>query len=226
MKRNGFTLIELLVVIAIIAILAAILFPVFAKARAKARQTACVNNGKNIAMALQMYAQDYDERQPRVWTAAGVSGPNARDWKNDIVPYLKNTQVYICPEKPKQNPGYGYNVWFATNQGIPMAQISFPAKQLLVADVKETPPNGAVDRSMPIGCRFSNGDTRFGADPRHNGGLIGMFADGHTKWLREDNYTSVIAMGAWQQGVTVVCGTGAANSPEVGTYWQPTASSP
>jgi prepilin-type N-terminal cleavage/methylation domain-containing protein len=62
--RKGFTLIELLVVIAIIAILAAILFPVFARAREKARQTSCVSNLKQVALASLMYTQDYDECPP------------------------------------------------------------------------------------------------------------------------------------------------------------------
>ena len=64
MSRRGFTLIELLVVIAIIAILAAILFPVFAKAREKARQTSCLSNVKQLGLGLMMYAQDYDEKLP------------------------------------------------------------------------------------------------------------------------------------------------------------------
>jgi prepilin-type N-terminal cleavage/methylation domain-containing protein len=65
MKRRGFTLIELLVVIAIIAILAAILFPVFARAREKARQTSCLSNVKQLSLGMLMYTQDYDERLPR-----------------------------------------------------------------------------------------------------------------------------------------------------------------
>jgi prepilin-type N-terminal cleavage/methylation domain-containing protein len=68
-SNKGFTLIELLVVIAIIAILAAILFPVFAQAREKARQTSCLSNCKQIGLSLQMYAQDYDETLPN-------AGPN------------------------------------------------------------------------------------------------------------------------------------------------------
>src|SRR5262245_564525 len=91
-KGFGFTLIELLVVIAIIAILAAILFPVFAQAREKARTTTCLSNGKQMGLGLTMYAQDYDERFPRVWTANfGPVNNGARDWKDDIQPYIKNT---------------------------------------------------------------------------------------------------------------------------------------
>ncbi len=87
--RKGFTLIELLVVIAIIAILAAILFPVFARARAKARQAACQSNFKQIGLALAMYYSDYDSRAPHAIFWASVSG--------QIMPYIKNTEIYICP---------------------------------------------------------------------------------------------------------------------------------
>ena len=73
--RRGFTLIELLVVIAIIAILAAILFPVFAKAREKARSASCESNLKQISLAVLMYAQDYDEKFPRDWFVQCVTGP-------------------------------------------------------------------------------------------------------------------------------------------------------
>ncbi len=104
MRRQGFTLIELLVVIAIIAILAAILFPVFARAREKARQTSCLSNLKQIGLAAQMYAQDYDERLSRSATVC---------WGNPILekvpfyvllnPYTKNWKIWTCPS------GYGPN---------------------------------------------------------------------------------------------------------------------
>ncbi|MBD3292214.1 MAG: prepilin-type N-terminal cleavage/methylation domain-containing protein, partial [Armatimonadia bacterium] len=93
--RRGFTLIELLVVIAIIAILAAILFPVFARAREKARQTSCLSNSKQIGTALMMYVQDYDETLP------GYYNPDlpgeANQWYEVIEPYVKNEQIFICP---------------------------------------------------------------------------------------------------------------------------------
>jgi prepilin-type N-terminal cleavage/methylation domain-containing protein/prepilin-type processing-associated H-X9-DG protein len=90
--RSGFTLIELLVVIAIIAILAAILFPVFAKARAKARQTACISNMKQMALGMMMYVQDYDECvMPRaIVTQGGWGTPGHRTWHDFILPYIKN----------------------------------------------------------------------------------------------------------------------------------------
>jgi prepilin-type N-terminal cleavage/methylation domain-containing protein/prepilin-type processing-associated H-X9-DG protein len=114
-RRSGFTLIELLVVIAIIAILAAILFPVFAQARDKARQAACLSNMKQIGTGLIMYAQDYDEilagnHVGAPHNASGDAGTaNAigfldtnpaqvsRNWARDLQPYVKNTGIYICP---------------------------------------------------------------------------------------------------------------------------------
>jgi prepilin-type N-terminal cleavage/methylation domain-containing protein/prepilin-type processing-associated H-X9-DG protein len=101
--RSGFTLIELLVVIAIIAILAAILFPVFAQARDKARQTACLSNTKQIALGVQMYTQDYDELLPVVGDNAQCRGR----WQWQIFPYIKNEQVFTCPNVPS-------NIWRAT----------------------------------------------------------------------------------------------------------------
>ncbi|CUU34860.1 prepilin-type N-terminal cleavage/methylation domain-containing protein/prepilin-type processing-associated H-X9-DG domain-containing protein [Armatimonadetes bacterium DC] len=100
MKRRGFTLIELLVVIAIIAILAAILFPVFAQAREKARQTFCVNNTKQVTLGMLQYLQDYDESFP-FSIYATFQGPNnalcAYTVYHAIYPYLKNADLAGCP---------------------------------------------------------------------------------------------------------------------------------
>ena len=93
-QQRGFTLIELLVVIAIIAILAAILFPVFAQAREKARAAACLSNIKQIGIAQMMYTQDYDERFVTSW-AKGFVG----DYNFNIQPYIKNLDILICPSK-------------------------------------------------------------------------------------------------------------------------------
>ncbi|MES2461888.1 MAG: DUF1559 domain-containing protein [Armatimonadota bacterium] len=96
--QNAFTLIELLVVIAIIAILAAILFPVFAQAREKARQSACLSNNKQIANALMLYVQDYDEALPMgAWSSGSGATAISGRWFRDLYPYLKNVDVYVCP---------------------------------------------------------------------------------------------------------------------------------
>jgi len=118
-RENAFTLIELLVVIAIIAILAAILFPVFAKAREKARQASCSSNLKQIGIALLGYTQDYDEKFPPLYGVGIVNTtPYAMDWGqeyydyngNNTVPgelgdWIKNTQVFNCPSGKRPNPG-------------------------------------------------------------------------------------------------------------------------
>jgi prepilin-type N-terminal cleavage/methylation domain-containing protein len=98
MRRHGFTLIELLVVIAIIAILAAILFPVFAQAREKARQTQCTNNMKQNALAVLQYIQDYDERFPMsIYLTTQNNQPCIFTLYNAIYPYVKNADVVLCP---------------------------------------------------------------------------------------------------------------------------------
>ncbi|MGM0493341.1 MAG: DUF1559 domain-containing protein [Armatimonadota bacterium] len=125
MRRRGFTLIELLVVIAIIAILAAILFPVFARAREKARQTSCLSNQKQIGLGILMYAQDYDERFPPAYAGSGeqrVSG-----FYDCCGPYTKNEQMYVCPSghfrydyaRDELASGEGfYHRWMVAGYGI------------------------------------------------------------------------------------------------------------
>src|ERR1051326_3061647 len=128
-KNHAFTLIELLVVIAIIAILAAILFPVFAQAREKARQTSCLSNEKQMATATLMYVQDYDETFPQAyvwypgigWLAPkGIASPVPPDlfanadalrstYANAIQPYTKNSQIFTCPSAAKMLPFNPYS---------------------------------------------------------------------------------------------------------------------
>ncbi len=132
MKRHGFTLIELLVVIAIIAILAAILFPVFARAREKARQSACLSNCKQLGLAVMQYIQDYDGCYPDassvgfLYSGGYVGGPfienyAVRIWSDatqtvsagmgkTLGPYIKNQQMFLCPSDPKVDR------WIAGNQ--------------------------------------------------------------------------------------------------------------
>jgi len=132
-RKNGFTLIELLVVIAIIAILAAILFPVFAQAREKARAITCVSNMKEIGTATMMYAQDYDETYPCGW--GSLDGGQSM-WRNTLQPYIQkygnltptasdtepwydnptsSNGIYSCPDHPVNASfgptSYGYNAF-------------------------------------------------------------------------------------------------------------------
>lgn len=95
--RNGFTLIELLVVIAVIATLAAILFPVFAQARAKARQAVCLSNLKQLTLAHLMYAQDYDETPPAVFFGEADT-PRGYTWRYALHPYIKSYEAHFCPQ--------------------------------------------------------------------------------------------------------------------------------
>jgi prepilin-type N-terminal cleavage/methylation domain-containing protein/prepilin-type processing-associated H-X9-DG protein len=115
MRKTGFTLIELLVVIAIIAILAAIIFPIFAQARAKARQITCTSNLRQIGMALMQYVDDYDEVMPASYfpqdEAASVTAESDPThyykWMDAIFPYCESERIFDDPED-KESPPYHY----------------------------------------------------------------------------------------------------------------------
>ena len=142
--KKGFTLIELLVVIAIIAILAAILFPVFARAREKARQTACLNNVKQIGLGILMYAQDYDERMPMLYMNRR---PSSSDWygiAQMLHPYINNVDVHDCPSASHTsnvtsyngNRSYGYHRGIIVANGARrMALIQRPSEIVMLGDV-------------------------------------------------------------------------------------------
>ncbi|MFQ6098707.1 MAG: DUF1559 domain-containing protein [Armatimonadota bacterium] len=204
--RRGFTLIELLVVIAIIAILAAILFPVFARAREKARQASCASNLKQIALAMLMYAQDYDERMA---TRAIVAGPgNIRmAWGMQIYPYIKNLQIFRCPSdgSPHADPyddeafapgghiyySYGHNCRaLGTGYGSSpfarmLAQFTRPAETYMVLDHDNA--CAKASRSCGCGCGgLSSLQARIRNGCRHNEGANVAFVDGHVKWLKYD----------------------------------------
>jgi prepilin-type N-terminal cleavage/methylation domain-containing protein len=116
-RQRAFTLIELLVVIAIIAILAAILFPVFAQAREKARGAACLSNLKQIGLATAMYLQDYDNCYPsQQRNGVNVNLPGGpivytnteQNYMDELYPYVRNTRVFTCPSDV---PNPGVDAW-------------------------------------------------------------------------------------------------------------------
>jgi prepilin-type N-terminal cleavage/methylation domain-containing protein/prepilin-type processing-associated H-X9-DG protein len=186
MMRKGFTLIELLVVIAIIAILAAILFPVFARAREKARQTSCLSHVKQIVLGAVMYAQDYDETFPGCYNGGSVG---EREWYVVLQPYLKNEQLLICPSWQSfpsyDDPGlsYGWNYRWVTF-GTALAAFEKPAETVLIADGSRWFLDGTH------GSEGRPGLDNYWPAPRHNDGANFGLADGHAKWYKADkNWT-------------------------------------
>jgi prepilin-type N-terminal cleavage/methylation domain-containing protein/prepilin-type processing-associated H-X9-DG protein len=115
LKTKGFTLIELLVVIAIIALLAAILFPVFAKAREKARQITCASNEKQLGLAFMQYSQDNDEMYPQGLPSANGNGNRGGGWAGQIYPYVKSTGAFKCPDDSTAPQGSRVPVSYAYN---------------------------------------------------------------------------------------------------------------
>lgn len=149
MSRRGFTLIELLVVIAIIAILAAILFPVFAKAREKARQSTCLSNCKQISLAILQYAQDHDERFPMLYSQPANTADRV-GLIQSTQPYTKSFQVHDCPSSDGKSStsylgsaSYGYNPYLINSGfGARLADVQRSAETVLMADVLQ-------DRNAP-----------------------------------------------------------------------------
>jgi len=145
-STSAFTLIELLVVIAIIAILAAILFPVFAKAREKARQTACISNEKQLGLAMFQYVQDADEMYPvglinagPANVGGGMPGTGA-GWAGAISPYIKSPAMLSCPDDPTKSPGPGiYVCSYSLNYLLPartLAYLSAPSTTVQFFEVQ------------------------------------------------------------------------------------------
>jgi prepilin-type N-terminal cleavage/methylation domain-containing protein/prepilin-type processing-associated H-X9-DG protein len=208
MRRNGFTLIELLVVIAIIAILAAILFPVFAKAREKARQASCQSNLKQIGLAVLQYCQDYDERGP-IYCSNGRSNAGncggqlcgmaqyyaydinggANDGRNAgtvLQPYTKNSQIFFCPSAgPDSNYWPRINYWTVFKRRntpdtwmIPGSTYSASASPIVFDCI--TWANAGTMLPAAVGCGAKPA-TGVGGDGAHNGQWNVCYLDGHVK---------------------------------------------
>ncbi len=204
--RKGFTLIELLVVIAIIAILAAILFPVFARAREKARQSTCLSNVKQLMLGVKMYISDYDETLPQAfilapsWDPPG-GGPavtvGGMPWPVCIHPYLKNFQILNCPSVSKAwdgtesgvpSDGVGvHSISYAMNMhcaGIAEAKVNFVAETMFLADAEGGDDDWNPTNGEAMGLDPSAGLSFDSIPPRHNEGANVGFCDGHGKWRK------------------------------------------
>jgi len=207
-RRAGFTLIELLVVIAIIAILAAILFPVFAQAREKARATTCVSNCKQMGLAMMMYSQDYDEAFAPGYSA----GPPTAWWITPIQPYTKDRDlggVRSCPSAPGKNWAYSMNDALSLKSPSIIPNV---ADMILIGEGTQNPNWGLAASStynfwgdasvwVPRPGNISTGkgdpnatlidrdeDTDKAAGYiryRHNQGANFVYSDGHTKFGRK-----------------------------------------
>ena len=201
---RGFTLIELLVVMAIIAILAAILFPVFAKAREKARQITCASNLRELALGFTMYVDDNDGTYPSLThgTANGIMG----GWvlinnyntdfdvtKGSIYPYVTNSRVYTCPDDTEgieSGLSYSVNRCMSGDDVLPglaggrkLSKISTPSATMLLA---EEAANGPVATASTDDGYFSFPYPNF-FSTRHSGGSNIAFADGHVKMVINPN---------------------------------------
>ncbi len=203
-QRKGFTLIELLVVIAIIAILAAILFPVFAKAREKARQSSCASNLKQLGLSIMQYTQDYDETMPGQDGNEGNSLygnfiayttiPDSGSWIGQLKPYLKNSEILLCPSTRGKAPNgtvagsmcsYMANgmTWYQS-----MGSFTKPAETITVSDGGATYfwargyPGGAAWSAYTPGVGWGFG--RMWGYDGHSDGCNYLWADGHVKWMK------------------------------------------
>ena len=191
-KQRGFTLIELLVVIAIIAILAAILFPVFARAREKARQTSCLSNLKQLGLASRMYAQDYDEMLVGYADHGCRPGPDRRtEWNEALAPYLKNKQVLRCPSADHRYwADYGPNYFHVhgCRHGENLSRIKYPAESMSFMDSMYSSTRRFSYIIIYCRVHWPNGmsygrDWNGMAADLHNDGANCVFVDGHAKWV-------------------------------------------
>jgi prepilin-type N-terminal cleavage/methylation domain-containing protein/prepilin-type processing-associated H-X9-DG protein len=207
-ERKGFTLIELLVVVAIIALLAAILFPVFQRARESARRASCQSNLKQLALGMTMYAQDYDETFPR-WDSDNkytdtpiVPGSTFNyngthynvGWPTRIYPYVKNTQVFLCPSNKFKLSGVNYalpdSYYRSSDQSVQskayfgaggkpeaggpkLSAFTRPSQSLMITELGNGGGDQGVLRLQFYSC----------AAPHFDGGNI-AFMDGHVKWMK------------------------------------------
>jgi prepilin-type N-terminal cleavage/methylation domain-containing protein/prepilin-type processing-associated H-X9-DG protein len=258
MKRRAFTLIELLVVIAIIAILSAILFPVFTRARENARRTSCLSNMKQIGLGLMQYTQDYDERFAPNYPQNGVpdavpdildtdpSKPSGvfqisansgsptghfQSWMDTIYPYVKSTQIFVCPSTKvaKTVPNYGYSfalgnyanyagVYFGgenTTAYVPISVAAVTRSAEIVAFAEWSSGYNYTMGPRTVIVRSKN-PANDEVTPHMDGGNF-VYADGHAKWVSRGTISSSIRYDA-----NVACNLiTLPNSPYCSRAWNP-----
>jgi len=214
---RGFTLIELLVVISIISLLAAILFPVFSRARESARRASCLSNLKQIGMGVLQYTQDYDERYPansRYWLdvqtdpnmpgAMFLSGTNDANtihrmtWMDFIYPYVKNSQVFICPSNSDSvYASYGYQAAFGGDSNncanyipaalcppnwtpLTLSTVNRPSEVVMISDYNSA---RASFQMMPVYIQNAAANSANAHQVAlHLDGGNALYGDGHVKW--------------------------------------------
>ncbi len=188
---RGFTLIELLVVIAIIAVLAGILFPVLAKAKEKGRETVCISNLRQLAMAGLQYVQDYDEYFPVISLSEATAHKDW--WGYTLQPYIRNSGIFECPSKPGDSPRNDYCVNGARDHsGKSIFGIRYPG--YLNEDAGKLPFKGILEKIVFVTEEtrrqpWGDWQNQFHADGSlifdpgvHYDGIHILFVDGHVKW--------------------------------------------